>query len=81
LRRLLYALLAEPGRSIDKASLARALWPSKYRPERHDSALWVCLKRLRDLLQGTGLRVVTDPVGYSVVIEDGYQLVVAHQHA
>jgi DNA-binding winged helix-turn-helix (wHTH) protein len=81
LRRLLYALLAEPGRSVGKASLARALWPSKYRPERHDNALWVCLKRLRDLLHGTGLRVVTEPTGYSVVIEDGYQLVVAHQHA
>jgi len=75
LRRLLYALLAEPGRSIDKASLAAALWSNKYRPERHDGPLWVNVKRLRDLLRGTGLRVVTEPTGYSVVIEDGYQLV------
>jgi len=80
LRRLLYALLVEPGRSSSKASLAAALWSSRYRPERHDSALWVNLKRLRDLLHGTGLRVVTEPDGYSLVLEDGYQLVLAHEY-
>jgi len=81
LRRLLYALLDEPGRSTSKAKLAVALWPSKYRPDRHDSALWVNLKRLRDLLHGTGLRVVTDPAGYAAVVEAGYQLVLADEHA
>jgi hypothetical protein len=75
LRRLLYALLAEPGRSLDKAKLATALWSKTYRPERHDGPLWVNLKRLRDLLRGTGLRVITEPTGYCVAIEDGYHLV------
>jgi DNA-binding winged helix-turn-helix (wHTH) protein len=77
LRRLLYALLAAPGRSAAKASLAAALWPGEYHPERHDGALWTNLKRLRDLLQGTGLRVVTDDAGYRILVEDGYELVVS----
>ncbi|HEX3764533.1 MAG TPA: AAA family ATPase [Kofleriaceae bacterium] len=81
LRRILYTLLATPGRSTTKASLAAALWSSEYHPERHDGALWTNLKRLRDLLQGSGLRVVTDSTGYSVVVEDGHQLVMTHEHA
>jgi len=80
LRRLLYALLVEAGRTFDKASLAVALWSSKYRPERHDSALWVNVKRLRDLLDGTGLSIVTDTLGYRILVLDGYQLVIANDH-
>jgi len=75
LRSLLYALAGEPGKALDKASLATALWPGKYRAERHDSALWVNLKRLRDRLAGTGLRLVTEAVGYRIVVEHGYKLV------
>lgn len=77
LRRLLYTMLAEPERSFDKASLASALWPSQYRPDRHDGALWVNVKRLRDLLSGSGLCVRTEPHGYRVATEDGYQLVLS----
>lgn len=75
LRRLLYALADASGASVDKARLAMAIWPGKYRPARHDSALWVNLKRLRDLLSGTGLRIVTEPTGYSIVAETGFRLV------
>lgn len=81
LRKLLYALLAEPGGTLDKASLAAAVWSTRYRPERHDSALWVNLTRLRDLLHRTGLSIVTDPGGYRIAIAEGYQLVAAGARA
>lgn len=74
LRILLYAMLSRMDQTFDKAALADALWSARYQPKRHDSALWVNMKRLRDLLAGSGLRIVSDGTGYRVVVEPGHHL-------
>ena len=71
-RRLLYTLAADLGRAHDKESLTRGIWNASYRPSRHDGALWVNVKRLRELLQGTGLRVDSGDDGYRLRVDEGY---------
>ncbi|HEY0478712.1 MAG TPA: AAA family ATPase [Kofleriaceae bacterium] len=73
-RRLLYTLAADLGRAHDKASLTRGIWNASYKPERHDGALWVNVKRLREILQGTGLRVDSGDDGYRLRVDDGHVL-------
>jgi hypothetical protein len=73
-RRLLYTLAANLGRAHDKESLTRGIWNASYRPSRHDGALWVNVKRLREALQGTGLRVDSGDDGYRLRVDDGYVL-------
>lgn len=73
-RGLLYTLAADLGRICDKESLARGLWSTRYHPARHDGALWVSIKRLREVLAGTGLSVESSDEGYRLRIDDGYRL-------
>lgn len=74
IRRLLYTLAAAPGRTHDKESLTRGIWNASYRPKRHDGALWVNIKRLREVLTGTGLRIDSTDDGYRLRVDDGYVL-------
>lgn len=73
-RRLLYTLAAEPGRVCDKEALTRGIWNTAYHPTRHDGALWVNVKRLREVLDGTGLRVDSSDEGYRLRVDDGHVL-------
>ncbi len=67
LRKLLYALASRPNQPVTKAELASAIWPTRYDPLRHDGALWVNLRRLRQLLAKSKLSIE--------LVEDGYRLV------
>lgn len=73
-RRLLYTLAADPGRAHDKESIARGIWNASYHPARHDGALWVNVKRLREVLSGSGLRVDSSDEGYRLRVDDGHIL-------
>lgn len=73
-RGLLYTLAADPGRVYDKEALARGLWSTRYHPARHDGALWVSIKRLREGLAGTGLSVESSDEGYRLCVDEGYRL-------
>lgn len=65
LRALLYTLAAAPNRTASKETLAGALWPAGYDPRRHDNPLFVNVRRLRELLEGTPLAVANlGPDGY-----------------
>lgn len=68
LRKLLYALASRPNEAVSKSDLAGAIWPGRYDPLRHDGALWVNLRRLRQLLEPALLSIE--------LAEDGYRLVV-----
>ncbi len=68
LRKLLYALAARPNLVVTKEDLANQLWAGRYNPLRHDGALWVNVRRLRVLLEKTGLTIE--------LAEDGYRLAV-----
>ncbi|HEV7558896.1 MAG TPA: hypothetical protein VGO00_25665, partial [Kofleriaceae bacterium] len=65
LRQLLY-LLAGAG-TVDKTTLATALWGAAYKPATHDNALWVNMARLRKLVSPIGLAVQTNDIGYRLV--------------
>ena len=73
-RRLLYALAADPRRMFDKEELSRRIWSTRYRPSAHDSALWVNIKRLRQVLVGTGLHVDLGDKGYRLRVDEGHEL-------
>jgi hypothetical protein len=65
LRQLLY-LLADV-ETVDKTTLATALWGAAYRPRTHDNALWVNMARLRKLISPIGLTVRSSDTGYCLV--------------
>lgn len=64
LRRLLYALAANPGVLVSKETLVEQTWSVAYDPLRHDTALWQNIHRLRRLLEPTGLGIEVDELGY-----------------
>jgi tetratricopeptide (TPR) repeat protein len=66
LRKLLYALAAIPSRAMSKEELAQQIWEVRYNPLVHDNSLFVSVKRLRTLLEGSGVDVE--------LVEQGYRL-------
>ena len=72
LRKLLYALAARPNTVLSKEDLASHLWAARYNPLRHDNALWVNLRRLRVLLQKSGLVIELSDDGYRLAVPEGF---------
>jgi tetratricopeptide (TPR) repeat protein len=75
LRRLLYGFAHRPGAVLDKEQLARCLWNARYDPDRHDGAIWVNIRRLRQLLEGSGISVELDEEGYLLSVPRGFAFV------
>jgi DNA-binding response OmpR family regulator len=68
LRRLLYAFAVAPGYHLDRSAIARSLWSADYDPLRHESSLKSNIRRLRDLLEGTGMTIETEAEGYRLLL-------------
>ena len=71
-RELLYALAAAGGRAVSKEELVRAGWQVEYDPLRHDNTLRVSVRRLRTLLEGTELEILTDGPDYRLQVPAGF---------
>ncbi|MBZ4418383.1 AAA family ATPase [Myxococcus sp. RHSTA-1-4] len=71
-RRLLYALARQPGRTLPKEACVRAMWDADYDPRLHDNALRVHVRYVRELLEGTGTRVVFEDPGYRLEVSEGF---------
>lgn len=65
-RRMLYALCAQPGRTMSKAELAQAIWKTDYEPAKHDGPLKANVRNLRQLLRDTGIEIELVRGGYSL---------------
>ena len=76
LRRLLFRMAERPGEAVSKDELAQAAWGVRYHPLRHDNALFVNIHRLRALLGGTGVGVVSWEAGYSLSAPPGFRFLV-----
>ncbi|AFE07111.1 hypothetical protein COCOR_06768 [Corallococcus coralloides DSM 2259] len=74
-RRLLYALARQPGRILAKEDCVRAMWNADYDPRLHDNALRVHVSHVRDMLEGTGTRVVFEDPGYRLEVSPGFTFV------
>ncbi|RKH56328.1 winged helix family transcriptional regulator [Corallococcus aberystwythensis] len=74
-RRLLYALARQPGRTLSKEDCVRAMWNADYDPRLHDNALRVHVSHVRDMLEGTGTRVVFEDPGYRLDASPGFTFV------
>ncbi|WP_375754437.1 winged helix-turn-helix domain-containing protein [Corallococcus exercitus] len=74
-RRLLYALARQPGRTLSKEDCVRAMWNADYDPRLHDNALRVHVSHVRDMLEGTGTRVVFEDPGYRLEVTPGFTFV------
>ncbi|WP_126935610.1 winged helix-turn-helix domain-containing protein [Corallococcus sp. AB018] len=74
-RRLLYALARQPGRILPKEDCVRAMWNADYDPRLHDNALRVHVSHVRDMLEGTGTRVVFEDPGYRLEVSPGFTFV------
>jgi tetratricopeptide (TPR) repeat protein len=75
LRRLLYAMAARPNQPLGKEALAASLWPARYNPLRHDNALWVNVRRLRQLIAPSGLTVELADEGYVLEAPEGFAFI------
>lgn len=74
LSRILYALARAPEKTHSKEALAQLLWGDRYHPLRHDNAFWVNVRRLRKLLEGTGVSIEHAEEGYRIVVPKGFVL-------
>ncbi|MCP3063860.1 winged helix-turn-helix domain-containing protein [Myxococcus sp. K38C18041901] len=74
-RRLLYALARRPGRTLPKEDCVRAMWEAAYDPRLHDNALRVHVRHLREMLEGTGARLVFEDPGYRLEVPPGFAFV------
>lgn len=74
-RRLLYALARQPGRILSKEDCVRAMWNADYDPRLHDNALRVHVSHVRDVLEGTGTRVVFEDPGYRLEVSPGFTFI------
>ncbi|WP_426736085.1 winged helix-turn-helix domain-containing protein [Myxococcus faecalis] len=74
-RRLLYALARRPGRTLPKEDCVRAMWEAAYDPRLHDNALRVHVRHLREMLEGTGARLVFEDPGYRLDVPPGFAFV------
>jgi hypothetical protein len=73
LRRLLYRMALCPGEVVSKELLAQAAWGVVYHPLRHGNALFVNIHRLRALLEGTGLGLISSEDGYALSAPPGFR--------
>jgi hypothetical protein len=74
-RRLLYALARQPGRTLPKEACVRAMWDADYDPRLHDNSLRVHVSYVRELLEGTGARVVFEDPGYRLDASEGFAFI------
>lgn len=74
-RRLLYALARQPGRTLSKEDCVRAMWNADYDPRLHDNSLRVHVSHVREMLEGTGTRVVFEDPGYRLDVAGGFTFV------
>ncbi|CAM3821891.1 hypothetical protein G4177_26605 [Corallococcus sp. ZKHCc1 1396] len=74
-RRLLYALARQPGRTLSKEDCVRAMWNADYDPRLHDNSLRVHVSHVREMLEGTGTRVVFEDPGYRLEVAGGFTFV------
>ncbi|NVJ23604.1 MULTISPECIES: winged helix-turn-helix domain-containing protein [Myxococcus] len=74
-RRLLYALARQPGRTLSKEACVRAMWEADHDPRLHDNALRVHVRHLREMLEGTGARLVFEDPGYRLEVPRGFAFV------
>ncbi|NTX15711.1 winged helix-turn-helix domain-containing protein [Myxococcus sp. CA056] len=74
-RRLLYALARQPGRTLSKEACVRAMWEADYDPRLHDNALRVHVRHLREVLEGTGARLLFEDPGYRLEVPRGFAFV------
>lgn len=74
-RRLLYALARQPGRTLPKEACVRAMWDADYDPRLHDNSLRVHVSFVRELLEGTGARVVFEDPGYRLEVSEGFAFI------
>ncbi|MFP2910146.1 winged helix-turn-helix domain-containing protein [Pyxidicoccus sp. 3LFB2] len=80
-RRLLYALARQPGRTLSKEACVRAMWDAGYDPRLHDNSLRVHVSYLRELLEGTGTRLVFEDPGYRLDVSEGFSFIHAEPDA
>jgi hypothetical protein len=73
LRRLLYVLAERPATIVDKEGIARAVWGRGYNPLTDDTPIRVNVKRLRDLLAQSDLRVAYDDGGYRLDVPASFR--------
>ncbi len=66
LRKLLYALANRPGDALPKELLVERTWCGPYNPLVHDNLLWVSVRRLRELVSGSGMVIERDESGYQL---------------
>ncbi len=60
-------LLKNHGQSLSKEKIVELLWKEKYDPTQHDNKLYVCIKRLRNLIEPDRNRpvfILRDREGY-----------------
>ncbi|MCP3104683.1 winged helix-turn-helix domain-containing protein [Myxococcus sp. K15C18031901] len=74
-RRLLYALARQPGKTLSKEACVRAMWEADYDPRLHDNSLRVHVRHLRELLEGSGARLVFEDPGYRLEVAEGFAFV------
>ncbi|MCP3141457.1 AAA family ATPase [Pyxidicoccus xibeiensis] len=74
-RRLLYALARQPGRTVSKEACVRAMWDAEHDPRLHDNALRVHVRHVREMLEGTGMRVVFEDPGYRLEVSEHFAFV------
>ncbi|RKH38433.1 winged helix-turn-helix domain-containing protein [Corallococcus sicarius] len=74
-RRLLYALARQPGRTLSKEDCVRAMWNADYDPRLHDNSLRVHVSHVREMLEGTGCRVVFEDPGYRLEVAGGFTFI------
>ncbi|RKH27579.1 hypothetical protein D7Y13_18645 [Corallococcus praedator] len=74
-RRLLYALARQPGRTLSKEDCVRAMWNAAYDPRLHDNSLRVHVSHVREMLEGTGTRVVFEDPGYRLEVAGGFTFI------
>ncbi|MCY1044662.1 winged helix-turn-helix domain-containing protein [Corallococcus sp. bb12-1] len=74
-RRLLYALARQPGRTLSKEGCVRAMWNADYDPRLHDNSLRVHVSHVREMLEGTGTRVLFEDPGYRLEVAGGFTFI------
>lgn len=71
LRRLIYAFACSPDHHLSRDVIARVLWDAAYDPLRHESSLKSNIRRLRELLTGTGAALQSESDGYRMHLPRG----------
>lgn len=72
LRRLLYRLASHPNQPVPKEALIEHTWRTEYNPLRHDNLFWVNLRRLRVLIEPTGLSIDVEQGSYRLNVPERF---------